>query len=124
MTIEKVVVRGQLTTGGGSAKIRAELPTIAPRLMSSPEQQQIVEQLNLDENEELRTEILKTYLEDETAGANMIVKFASEKGVMITGDDVVEYMETSDDEFDIEIPMELLTSVAGGKHCLRMQSST
>ena len=90
MTIEKVVVRGQLTTGGGSAKIRAELPTIAPRLMPSPEQQQIVEQLNLDENEELRTEILKTYLEDETAGANMIVKFASEKGVTITADDVVE----------------------------------
>ncbi len=83
--------------------------------MSSLEQQQIVEQLNLDENEELRTEILKTYLEDETAGANMLVKFASEKGVTITADDVVEYMETSDDEFDVEIPMELLSSVAGGK---------
>ena len=89
--------------------------------MSSPEQQQIVEQLNLDENVELRTEILKTYLEDETAGANMIVKFASEKGVTITADDVVEYMETSDDEFDVEIPMELLTSVAGGKSCVACQ---
>ena len=90
--------------------------------MPSPEQQQSVEQLNLDENVELRTEILKTYLEDETAGANMIVKFASEKGVTITADDVVEYMETSDDEFDVEIPMELLASVAGGfKSCTDCQ---
>ena len=47
----------------------------------------------------------------------MIVKFASEKGVTITTDDVVEYMETSDDEFDVEIPPELLTSVSGGKQC-------
>ena len=85
--------------------------------MPSPEQKQIIEQLNLDENEKLRTEILKTYLDDETAGANMIVKFASEKGVTITADNVVEYMETADDEFDVEIPMELLTSVAGGKSC-------
>ena len=83
--------------------------------MPSPEQQHIVEQLNLDENDELRTEILKTYLEDETAGANMIVKFASEKVVTITAEDVEHYMETSDDEFDVEIPLELLTSVSGGK---------
>ena len=83
--------------------------------MPSPEQKEIIEQLNLDENEQLRTEILTTYLEDETAGANMIVKFASDKGVTITADDVVNYMETSDDEFDVEIPMELLTSISGGK---------
>ena len=82
--------------------------------MPSPEQKEIIEQLNLDENEQLRTEILTTYLDDETAGANMIVKFPSDKGVTITADDVVDYMETSDDEFDVEIPMELLTSVAGG----------
>ena len=85
--------------------------------MPSPEQKEIIDQLNLDENEQLRTEILTSYLNDETAGANMIVKFASEKGVTITADDVVDYMETSDDEFDVEIPMELLTSVAGGKYC-------
>ena len=85
--------------------------------MPSPEQKEIIEQLNLDENEQLRTEILKTYLDDEMAGANMIIKFALEKGVTITTDDVVDYMETSDDEFDVEIPKELLTSVAGGKSC-------
>ena len=58
---------------------------------------------------------MKTYLDDETAGANMIVKFASEKGVAITADDVVDYMDNSEDEFDVELPPELLTSVSGGK---------
>lgn len=85
--------------------------------MPSSEQKEIIDQLNLDENEELRTEIMKTYLDDETAGANMIVKFASEKGITVTADDVVDYMETSEDEFDVELPLELLTSVAGGKSC-------
>lgn len=85
--------------------------------MPSSEQKEIIEQLNLDENEELRTEIMKTYLDDETAGANMIVKFASEKGITVTAADVVDYMETADDEFDVELPLELLTSVAGGKSC-------
>ena len=86
--------------------------------MPSPEQKEIIEELNLDENEQLRTEILTTYLDDETAGANMIVKFASDRGVTIAAEDIVDYMETSDDEFDVEIPMELLTSVAGGsKSC-------
>lgn len=85
--------------------------------MTSKNQKEIIDQLNLDENEELRTEILKAYLEDETAGTNMIVKFASEQGVTITAEDVAQYMETSDDEFDVEIPLELLTSVSGGKSC-------
>ena len=85
--------------------------------MPSPEQKEIIEQLNLDENEQLRTEILTTYLDDETAGANMIVKFASEKGIAITADDVVDYMENSEDDFDFELPPELLTSVSGGKSC-------
>ena len=89
--------------------------------MPSSEQKEIIDQLNLDENEELRTEIMKTYLDDETAGANMIVKFASEKGITVTADDVVDYMETSEDEFDVELPLELLTSVAGGKSCQACQ---
>ena len=83
--------------------------------MPSSDQKEIIDQLNLDENEELRTEIMKTYLDDEMAGAKMIVKFASEKGITVTADDVVDYMETSEDEFDVELPLELLTSVAGGK---------
>lgn len=85
--------------------------------MPSPEQEKLIEQLNLDENEELRAEIMKIYLDDETKGANLIVKFASEKGIAITADDVVDYMENSDDEFDVELPPELLASVAGGKSC-------
>ena len=75
--------------------------------MPSPEQEQLIEQLNLDENEALRAEIMKAYLDDETKGANLIVKFASEKGIAITADDVVDYMENSDDEFDVELPPEL-----------------
>ena len=85
--------------------------------MPSPEQNQLIEQLNLDENEELRADIMKTYLDDETKGANLIVKFASEKGIAITADDVVDYMENSEDDFDFELPPELLTSVSGGKSC-------
>ena len=85
--------------------------------MPSPEQEKLIEQLNLDENEELRAEIMKIYLDDETKGANLIVKFASEKGIAITADDVVNYMENSDDDFDFELPPELLTSVSGGKSC-------
>lgn len=86
--------------------------------MPSSAQKEIIEQLNPEENEELRTEIMKTYLDDETAGANMIVKFATEKGITVTAADVVDYMETADDEFDAELPLELLKSVAGGgKQC-------
>ena len=89
--------------------------------MPSPEQNQVIAQLNLDENEELRAEIMKTYLDDETKGANLIVKFASEKGIAVNADDVLEYMENSDDEFDVELPPELLASVAGGKSCQACQ---
>ena len=85
--------------------------------MPSPEQEKLIEQLNLDENEKIRTEIMKAYLDDETKGANLIVQFATEKGIAITADEVAEYMDNLEDDFDFEVPLELLTSVSGGKSC-------
>lgn len=59
--------------------------------------------MSLDENEKLRTEIINTYLDNETAGAKKIIKLESETGDMIAVDHAVEYIKTSDNEFDVKL---------------------
>ena len=78
----------------------------------------IVEELQKDENSDLYSSICAAYLEDEQRGATMIVSFASERGSELGIDEVVDYInEMDDDDWDIELTPEMLTSVAGGKRC-------
>ena len=54
-------------------------------------------------------------MEDETRGANMIVAFAAERDITLGVDDVVAQLNALDDEdIDVEMTPEMLSSVAGG----------
>lgn len=78
----------------------------------------VVEELQKDENSDLYTSICSAFLEDEQRGAQMIVSFAAERGTEFGIDEVIEYVnEMDDDDWDIELTPEMLTSVAGGKRC-------
>ena len=56
--------------------------------------------------------------EDEQRGATMIVSFASGARNGARDDEVIDYVnEMDDDDWDIELTPEMLTSVAGGKRC-------
>ena len=78
----------------------------------------IVKELQKDENSDLYSSICAAYLEDEQRGATMIVSFASERGTDLGVDEVIDYInEMDDDDWDIELTPEMLTSVAGGKRC-------
>ena len=77
-----------------------------------------VEELQKAENSDLYSLICASYLEDEQRGATIIVSFASERGTELGIDEVVDYInEMDDDDWDIELTPEMLTSVAGGKRC-------
>ena len=53
----------------------------------------------------------------------MIVSFASERGTELGIDEVVDYInEMDDDDWDIELTPEMLTSVAGGKPCCQEEA--
>ena len=76
----------------------------------------VLEELKKDEHSNLYSSICAAYLEDEQRGARMIVSFASECGMELGIDEVIEYVnEMDDDDWDIELTPEMLTSVAGGK---------
>ena len=78
----------------------------------------IVEELQKDENSDLYSSICAAYLENEQRGATMIVSFASGCGIELGIDEVIDYVdEMDDDDWDIELTPEMLTSVAGGKRC-------
>ena len=84
--------------------------------MESEQIKTIQEILSADEHQDLRTSIYAAFLEDETRGANMIVAFAAEKGVTLSKEDVVSQLNSmDDDEIDIELTPEILSSVAGGE---------
>ena len=75
--------------------------------------------LQLDEHEARRTSIYTSFLQDEKHGADMIVTFAAEHGVCLSEADVIAYLNNMDDEeIDIEMTPEMLSSVAGGQKCL------
>ena len=84
--------------------------------MESEQIKTIQEILSADEHQDLRASIYAAFLEDETRGANMIVAFAAEKGVTLSTEDVVTQLNSmDDDEIDIEMTPEMLSSVAGGE---------
>ena len=73
-------------------------------------------ELNSDDNCELKQSIYCAFLEDAERGANMIIAFAREKGLKLDAgtEDVVQAMNTLDDEdIDLEMTPEMLCLVSG-----------
>ena len=84
----------------------------------SNEQLDAVKNLLMTENDDLRQKVLTAYLEEPERGANMIIAFATDKGLKLdtSPSEVNDYLEKLDgDDIDIEMTPEMLTKVAGGK---------
>ena len=86
--------------------------------MPSKEQLDAVkEQLMIEDNNDLRQSIYCAFLEEPERGANMIIAFATDKGLQLnaTPNEVVDYLNSDDDDdMDIEMTPEMLANVAGG----------
>ena len=86
--------------------------------MTTTALQHTQEVLQRDEYQDLRTSIYSAFLQDEQLGANMIVAFAAEHGVCLSVTDVVAHLADMDDEeIDVELTPELLSTAAGGNKC-------
>ena len=86
--------------------------------MAAEQIKAVQEMLSADEHQDLRTSIYAAFLEDETHGANMIVAFAAERNITLGVNDVITQLNALDDEdIDIEMTPEMLTSISGGKSC-------
>ena len=88
--------------------------------MSNEQLDAVKDQLLSEDNSDFRQSVFSAYLEEPERGANMIIAFATDKGLKLdaTPSEVVEYMDTLDDEdIDIEMTPEMLTSISGGKSC-------
>ena len=86
--------------------------------MSNEQLDAVKDQLLSDENSDLRQKVFSVYLEEPERGANMIIAFATDKGLKLdaTPSEVVDYLDNlDDDDMDIEMTPEMLTSVSGGK---------
>ena len=81
----------------------------------------VSDQLMSDDNAEIRQKIFDAYQEEPERGADMIISFATDKGLKfdITVDEVVNHLENLDEEVDIEMTPEELASVSGGFDSLR-----
>ena len=78
----------------------------------------VKDQLLSEDNADLRQKVFGAYLEEPERGANMIIAFATDKGLKLdaTPGEVVDYMEALDEEeIDIEMTPGMLGSVSGGK---------
>jgi hypothetical protein len=76
---------------------------------------EVQEMLGADKHQGLRTSIYSAFLEDEQRGANMIVSFAAEKGITLSTQDVINQLNSfDDDDVDVELTPEMLANVAGG----------
>ena len=97
------------------------LSHLAAEPMSKEQLDVVKEQLLSEENSDLRQSVFSAYLEEPERGANMIIAFATDKGLKLdaTPSEVVDYMDNlDDDDIDIEMTPEMLTSIAGGgKRC-------
>ena len=81
----------------------------------------VSDQLMSDDNAEIRQKIFNAYQEEPERGADMIIFFATDKGLRLdaTADEVVNHLENLDEEVDIEMTPEELASVSGGVDSLR-----
>ena len=58
------------------------------------------------------------YLEDDKLGADLIIAFGAKQGITINQEEVIAFVDDVDeDEWDIELTPEMLTSISGGKRC-------
>ena len=65
---------------------------------------------------DLRNSVMAAYLEDEMRGADLVIDFGAKQGITLNQKEVITSINSMDaEEIDIEIPPELLSSVAGGK---------
>ena len=70
--------------------------------------------LELEENYDFRKKVFGTFIENPESAANMIVEFASSKCSVSTDvNSVISYIESYDDESDVELTPELLAGVTG-----------
>ena len=86
--------------------------------MSKEQLDAVKDQLLSEDNSDLRQKVFGAYLEEPERGANMIIAFATDKGLKLdaTPNEVVDYIDNLDGEdIDIEMTPEMLTNVAGGK---------
>ena len=78
----------------------------------------VIDQLLTDEYEDLRNSVMAAYLEDDKRGADLIIAFAAKQGITLNQEEVIAFVDDVDeDEWDIELTPEMLTSIAGGKRC-------
>ena len=76
----------------------------------------VSDQLMSDDNALIRQKIFNAFQEEPERGADMIISFATDKGLQfdVTVDEVVNHLENLDEEVDIEMTPEELADVAGG----------
>ena len=74
-------------------------------------------QLMSDDNAEIREKIFSVSEEEPERGAEMIITFATDKGLKLDAkaDELVDHLENIDDDEDIELTPEILADVAGGR---------
>ena len=85
--------------------------------MSKEQLDAVKDQLLSEDNADLRQKVFSAYLEEPESGANMIITFATDKGLKLdtTPSEVIDYLESLDgDDVDIEMTPEILASVSGG----------
>ena len=86
--------------------------------MSKEQLDAVRDQLLSEDNADLRQKVFSAYLEEPERGANMIITFATDKGLKLdtTPSEVIDYLESLDgDDVNIEMTPEMLASVSGGK---------
>ena len=84
----------------------------------------VKDQLLSEDNADLKQTVFSAYLEEPERGANMIIAFATDKGLKldVTPSEVVDYLDNlDDDDMDIEMTPEMLTSISGGKRANKGQ---
>ncbi len=80
---------------------------------------QIQEALQSDEHQELRNSIYAAFLDDNQRGAEMIVSFALDRNITLLTQDVIDQLNSLDDEeIDVELTPEVLAGVAGSQKCM------
>ena len=87
--------------------------------MSEPSQvKTVIDQLLTDEHEDLRNSVMAAYLEDNKRGADLIIAFGAKQGITLNQEEVIAFIDEMDeDDFDLELTPEMLTSISGGKRC-------
>ena len=78
----------------------------------------VIDQLLTDEHADLRNSVMAAYLEDDKRGADLIIAFGAKQGITLNQEEVIDFIDEMDeDELDIELTPEMLTSIAGGAKC-------